>query len=88
MGITTVRLQDDVEQELDSIATKLNRSKGWVIKEALVEYLAKQQLEQQRWQETLQAMESATQGRVVDADSVHEWLAQWGTEAEQQGPKK
>lgn len=83
MGITTVRLQDEIEQEVEAIADKLHRSKGWVIKQALAEFIEKQKLEQQRWNETLQAMESAAQGNVVSGDVVHEWLASWGTDDEQ-----
>jgi len=83
MGVTTVRLQDDIEQEVQAIADKLHRSKGWVIKQALSEFIERQKLEQQRWNETLQAMESAAQGNVVSGDAVHEWLASWGTDDEQ-----
>ena len=45
MSVTTVRLQAEVEQQLDAIANRLNRSKGWVINQALAEYIEKQQLE-------------------------------------------
>lgn len=37
-------------------------------------------LEEERWQQTLEAMESAAQGKLVDADKVHAWLKSWGTE--------
>ena len=42
MGVTTVRLQADVEQHLEAIAGRLHRSKGWVINQALSEYIEKQ----------------------------------------------
>lgn len=87
MSVTTVRLQVELERQLESIATRLNRSKGWVINQALTEYIDKQQLEQERWQQTLDAMESATQGKVVDASEVHSWLNSWGTENEQDAPR-
>lgn len=86
MSVTTVRLQAEVEQQLDAIANRLNRSKGWVINQALAEYIEKQQLELTRWQQTLDAMESAAQGKVVDAGEVHNWLSSWGTEHEQAAP--
>lgn len=86
MSVTTVRLQAEVEQQLDAIANRLNRSKGWVINQALAEYIDKQQLELTRWQQTLDAMESAAQGKVVDAGEVHNWLSSWGTEHEQTAP--
>jgi predicted transcriptional regulator len=87
MSVTTVRLQAETEQHLEALANKLQRSKGWVINQALNEYIEKQQLEQDRWQQTLEAMESATQGKVVDASEVHEWLNSWGTENEQGAPR-
>lgn len=83
MSVTTVRLQAEVEQHLEAIANRLNRSKGWVINQALSEYIEKQQREQERWQQTLDAMESAALGKVVDASEVHRWLNSWGSENEQ-----
>lgn len=87
MGVTTVRLQSDVEQHLEAIASRLHRSKGWVINQALSEYIEKQQFEQERWKQTLEAMESAAQGKVVDSSEVHRWLNSWGTENEQDAPR-
>lgn len=87
MSVTTVRLQTEVEQHLEAIADRLNRSKSWVINQALSEYIEKQQLEQERWKQTLEAMESAAQGKVADASEVHRWLNGWGTDNEQSAPR-
>ena len=87
MSITTVRLQPDIEQGLQSVAGTLHRSKSWVINQAVKEFLERQELEKQRWQETLQAMESVAQGRVVSGESVHEWLNSWGSSNELPPPK-
>ena len=46
------------------------------------EYLKRNTLEQLRWQETLQALESARQGKVVDADLVNAWFKCWGSSDE------
>ncbi|MBA3980953.1 MAG: transcriptional regulator [Alcanivorax sp.] len=86
MGVTTVRLQAEIEQQLEAIASRLHRSKGWVINEALSDYIKKQALEQARWQQTLDAMASAAQGKVAEASEVHEWLSRWGTDNEQDAP--
>jgi len=64
MSITTVRLQPEVARQLEVITNRLQRSKSWVVNKALSEYLEKRE----RWLETLEAMESATHGRVVDAN--------------------
>ncbi len=87
MSVTTVRLQAEIEEHLEAIAGRLHRSKGWVINQALAEYIERQQREQVRWQQTLEAMESAAQGRVVDVSEVHDWLNSWGTGNEQDAPR-
>lgn len=87
MAITTVRLHNEIEDQLDALAKKLKRSKGWVINEALSEYLSKQEREQERWKQTLAAMESVAQGKIVDGNEVHDWLNSWGTQNELQAPE-
>ncbi len=87
MSITTVRLQPEVEQGLQAMAGTLHRSKSWLINQALKEFIDRQAQEKQHWQETLQAMESVAQGRVVSGESVHQWLNSWGTSSELQPPK-
>jgi predicted transcriptional regulator len=87
MSVTTVRLQAEVESGLEAIAGKLSRSKSWVINQALREYLERQEQEQTRWQETLKAMESVAQGRVVSGEAVHAWLHSWGADDELAPPK-
>lgn len=78
MGITTIRLQAGVESGLEAMSEKLQRSKNWLVNQAVREYVARQELEQSRWKETLAAMESVAQGKVVSGQSVDTWLASWG----------
>jgi predicted transcriptional regulator len=87
MSVTTVRLQPELEENLEATAKKLHRSKSWLINQALREFFARQELEQNRWQETLQAMESVAQGRVVSAEAVNTWLQSWGSADELSPPK-
>lgn len=87
MSVTTVRLQPEVESGLEAVADKLHRTKSWVINQALREFLARQELEQARWQDTLQAMESVAKGKVVSGEAVHAWLDSWGASGELPPPK-
>ena len=87
MSITRVRLQPDIEEGLEAIASKLQRTKNWLINQALREYLQRQELEQVRWEETLQAMESVARGKVVSGEVVHSWLRTWGSPLELPPPK-
>lgn len=41
----------------------------------------------QKWQQTLDALDSAAKGKVVDASEVHKWLNSWGTDNELEAPK-
>jgi predicted transcriptional regulator len=86
MSVTTVRLPPDVEHDLEATASKMQRTKSWVINEALREYLARNRDGEARWQQTLEAMADVAQGRVISGDVVHEWLRSWGTPEERPKP--
>jgi len=88
MGITSIRLQPDLEHSLEVTAEELHRSKNWIINEALREYLFGQTLEAKRWQETLEALDSMKAGKVVDSEDVHKWLESWGKENESAPPRQ
>ena len=87
MSVTTVRPQPELKENLGAMAEKLHGSKSWLINQALREFFERQELEQNRWQETLQAMESVAQGRVVSGEAVTAWLQSWGTDNELSPPK-
>jgi predicted transcriptional regulator len=87
MSVTTVRLQPEVESDLEAMADKLQRSKNWLINQAIREFVARQELEQSRWKETLAAMESVAQGQVVSDEAVHAWLETWGSAEELPPPQ-
>lgn len=87
MSVTTVRLQPDVEESLEAIAAKLQRTRNWLINQALREFIQRQEQELIRWHETLQAMESVAQGKVVSGEAVHSWLRSWGSANEMPPPK-
>lgn len=88
MAITSVRIEDDLEKSLKLLINQLQRSKGWVINEALREYIAHKLLDEKRWQDTLEALEDIRMGRVVDGSKVHAWLDSWGSDKKKASPKK
>ncbi len=87
MAVTSIRLQEDLEKLLEQATNRLHRSKNWLINQALREYLERDMNEQQRWQETVEALKSASSGKVVSADKVHAWLESWGKDDELPPPK-
>jgi len=87
MSVTTIRLQPELEENLTAISNSMNRTKSWVINQALKEYVDRQRLEQERWQQTLIAMESAAKGQIVSGEDVQKWLETWGTDKELPAPE-
>lgn len=81
MGVTSVRLDKEVEQPLARLASRLDRSRNYLINQAIKEYIARQSMEEQRWQDTLAALESVKSGNVVNESEVVSKLKSWGTDS-------
>lgn len=86
MTITSIRLQDDLEKPLSELAKKTDRSKDCLINQVIREYLEAQALEENRWLETLPALESVKSGKSIPAEQVEEWLSSWGKDDERDAP--
>ena len=87
MSITSIRLADDIEKPLESLANKLDRSKNYLINQAIKEFLARQSLEESRWTDTMAALESIQSGKSLDETDVNAWLNSWGTGERKEPPK-
>jgi predicted transcriptional regulator len=87
MGVTSVRLRSEIETPLEKLAIKLDRSKNYLINQAITEFIERSNLEEQRWTETLEAIESVKSGHLIDEDRVNNWLDSWGTDNEVSPPK-
>ena len=87
MGVTSVRLQPEIETPLEKLANKLDRSKNYLINQAIKEFLARKSLEDKKWNETLEALDSVKSNRVVAEQGVNEWLDSWGKDSEIKPPK-
>ena len=87
MSVTSVRLQPEIENPLEQLATKLDRSKNYLINQAIKEFIARRALDEARCDETLEALDSVKSNRLIEEESVNEWLESWGTEKELNPPK-
>ncbi len=87
MGMTSVRMPDDLLQRLDATATRLRRSKGWVINDAVREYLEREDLRERRDDETREALAELDAGQVIDGDEVLAWIDSWGSDKEHEPPR-
>ena len=70
MSVTSIRLRPEVESGLEVMSGKLHRSKNRLINQAVRELVARHELEQSRWTETLTGMESVAHGSVRRCTSI------------------
>ena len=88
MGVTSIRLSEENEKPLENLAAKLNRSKSFLINQAIKEYIARQAMDDARWEDTLKALASIKKGKTIDESEVVSWLKSWGTDSEKAAPVK
>jgi predicted transcriptional regulator len=69
-----IRLADKVDQ----LAARLERSRGWVVKQALAAWIDQ---EDERDQLTREALVDVNVGQVIDHQSVQAWAESLSTEA-------
>jgi predicted transcriptional regulator len=87
VNTTSFRLDDDLEDKLEATATKLKRTKGWIINEALRRYIEREEQKLRMLEETEEAIADIRAQRIVSGEEVMEWLSTWGTASEGKAPK-
>jgi predicted transcriptional regulator len=86
MGVTSIRLNSELEAPLENLAQRLDRSKNYLINQAIKELVARQAMEDSRWEDTLKALASKKEGKVIDESEVVSWLKSWGSDNESSPP--
>ena len=86
MSVTSLRLSQDIEAPLENLAKRLDRSKNYIINLAIKDFIARQMMEDSRWDDTLAALNSVKSGKLINESSVTEWLQSWGTDKELSPP--
>lgn len=86
MGMTSVRMPDDLLNQLEQTAERLERSKAWLINNAVKDYLQREARQSQMLEDTLEALNDIKAGRVVDGSDMLDWLDSWGSDTEKAPP--
>ena len=68
--VVTAHLSADLAEKLDGLSQRLDRPKGWIVKEAIASFIS---LEEKRHRLTLEALEDVDAGRTVDHAEVEAW---------------
>jgi predicted transcriptional regulator len=65
--VVTAKLPEELVAELDGVAERIERSKSWIIRHALRDWLAE---EQRRYELTVEALEAVENGDTIPHEEV------------------
>ena len=65
--VVTTKLPDELVSRLDEAADRIDRSKSWIVRQAVTEWLAE---EQRRHELTLEALKDVDEGRMIPHEEV------------------
>ncbi len=87
MSSKAIKLDDATYDRLKSLGATRKRSPHWLMKEAIVQFLEREEEAERIRQETLERLEryKAT-GETISGDVVDAWLRTWGTDREGKCP--
>lgn len=84
----SVKLDDEMRERIQSLAESKQRSAHWIMREAIAEYVAR---EEKRAQFDRDAMESLRHyqetGLHLTGQEVFDWMETWGTDEETEAPQ-
>jgi predicted transcriptional regulator len=69
--VVTAHVPMELAAKVDAIAARRDRSRGWIMKQALSMWVEQ---EEQRYRMTLEALADVDAGRTVDHDDVETWV--------------
>jgi predicted transcriptional regulator len=70
--VVTAKLPDDLVSQMDEVADRIDRSKSWIVRQAVSEWLAE---EQRRYELTLEALKSVDEGRTFSQEEIEKHFA-------------
>lgn len=85
--IVSVKLDADTRTRIESLAEARHRSSHWVMREAICQYVDREEKREAFRQDMIKAWEEYQEtGLHATAAEVDTWLASWGTENELPAP--
>ena len=76
--VMTAHIPTALAQKVDQMAARMDRSRGWVVKQALADWVDQ---EEERSRLTLEAMADVDAGRVIDHPAVQAWADSLSTDS-------
>lgn len=83
--VLTAHVPIALAEKVEAMASRLGRSRGWVVKQALAAWVDQ---EEERHRMTLEALEDVDAGRVIDHQAVQAWADSLDTDKPLPPPSK
>lgn len=83
--VLTAHVPLGLAEKVEAMAARLERSRGWVMKQALAAWVDQ---EEERHRMTLEALQDVDSGRVVDHQAIQAWADSLGTDKPLPSPIK
>ncbi len=85
---TSIKLDDELKRRVQHLADNRQRSAHWLMREAIEQYVEREERRETFKQNALKAWEDyQATGLHVTGEEVERWLASWGTDDEALPPQ-
>ena len=85
---TSIKIDDDLKGRVQHLATLRQRTPHWIMREAIAQYVQREESRESFKQEALASWTSYQEtGRHLAGPEVQSWLKTWGTDAETDLPE-
>jgi len=85
---TSLKLDDELKGRVQQLAEVRRRSSHWIMREAIAQYVEREEKREALRRETLDAWdEFQATGLHLTGDEVEKWLSTWGTDDELPAPE-
>ena len=85
---TSIKLDLEIKERVQRLASSRKRTPHWVMKEAIEQYVAREETRDESWKEALAAWEDYKKtGLHLTLEEVDAWLATWGDDDEKPAPE-
>lgn len=85
---TSVKLDDNLKSRIQHLADARHRSAHWIMREAIKDYVDREELRESFKQEAINSWKSYQEtGRHLTREEVSGWLEKWGADEKNEIPQ-
>ncbi|MHA6788242.1 CopG family ribbon-helix-helix protein [Pseudomonas bijieensis] len=84
---TSIKIDEDLKYRIQQLASARQRSAHWIMREALTQYVVREEARESFKQEALASWKAYQEtGQHLTGAETRDWLKAWGTEEESELP--